>query len=734
MSKQFRTWFGLRSKLLLLSAFLLVIPWLGYQYILEMEGYLSRGQQQVVLGNARALATALSERPELFNASTFSRTTDGKDLYVYPVFYPLVIDDGSLLDWRDYQQYEQYVRESSDTPYSQNRFTSFRNGETGDPLNYRLMLGEYNRMLYVYVRAEDRYPVLRQRDSVRLDRSDALQLSLVSPDGVFERYMIAPFENEFLYVYHTGSDINDVSAYEHEARITGRFQLTPEGYEYEFRLPLEMLGDKLGLALFDVDDASTRSLAAIVATSGVNRVNELGVLRRPTPELDRIVAGMGHTNSRVRIVDRTQRVLLSTGDIETATGLEVGDESAATEQGVWYWIRENLLHALYYRVLTQPSNHFMDTLYEQGTVEGDQVIAALQGTPLAGYSSLDDGETRLLEAAWPILVDGQVLGAVVVDQNMNGIRTFRNQALETLFDTLLGILLLMAGALFVFASSLSSRIRQLRNQAERVMDEQGRLSNTIVPSRRNDEIGDLSRSFANLVERLSQYTQYLENMSSRLSHELRTPVTVVRSSLENLRLVSDDKEAEVYIQRAEEGISRLNLILTNMSEAARMEQILQNSDKEVFRLDKVVQACVAECRQIYPGTPFIADFSAVTISGTPEYIAQMLDKIVANAVDFSSAGTPVRIVCKVDTGEAVISVSNQGPYLEAHMKDRIFEAMVSVRPNGRNKVPHLGMGLHIARMITEYHGGYLYADNLIGEEGVIVVIRLPLVKPSANHT
>jgi two-component system sensor histidine kinase ChvG len=313
---------------------------------------------------------------------------------------------------------------------------------------------------------------------------------------------------------------------------------------------------------------------------------------------------------------------------------------------------------------------------------------------------------------------------------MNGIRTFRNQALETLFDTMLGILLLTATALFLFATSLSTRIRSLRNQAERIIDEQGRLSNTIEASRSNDEIGDLSRSFSNIVERLSQYTHYLENMSSRLSHELRTPVTVVRSSLENLRFIREDAESEVYIQRAEEGISRLNLILTNMSEAARLEQILQNSDKEATELNKVIEACVAEYRQIYPGTTFVTDISSkpVMIIGTAEYIAQLMDKVVANAVEFSVPGKPIRVTCKEDTGEAVVSVSNFGPYLEPHMKDRIFDSMVSIRPEGKKKVPHLGMGLHIARMITHYHGGHIYADNLIEEEGVIVVVSLPLMK------
>jgi two-component system sensor histidine kinase ChvG len=727
MSKQFRTIFGLRSKLLLMSAFLLVLPWLGYRYILEMEQYLSRGQQQVVLGTARALATALSERPELFNTNSYSRAREGTDLYVFPVFYPLATDDNSLMDWRDYQQHEQLYAEQSRSPNPANAYSSFRTGRTeGDPLSFRLMLGESNRALYAYLRVEDQYLVLRDPNSLRLDRSDALHLAFVTSDGIFQRYVVAPYEDEEIYAYQVGSELDEIGAYQHEPAITGNFRRTPEGYEYEVRLPLELVGAKLGLAIYDVDDPAGRAVDAIVSTSGLNGALDLGSLRRPTPEIDRIVAGMGHNSSRVRVIDRGQRVLLSSGDIKSATGLILADQEP--RRGPWVWVKQHVLRGVYDRLLRQPTDDFVDDLYEEGTLEGDNVISALTGQPRADFRTLDNGVTRILEAAWPIVVNQDVLGAVVVDQNMNGIRTFRNQALETLFDTMLGILLLTVGALFVFATSLSTRIRSLRNQAERIIDPSGRFTNTIVPSRSTDEIGDLSRSFANIVERLGQYTHYLENMSSRLSHELRTPVTVVRSSLENLRLITSDKEADVYLQRAEEGIARLNLILTNMSEAARLEQILQSSEKEETELNKVVEACVAEYRQIYPGQEFKTSISKapVCIMGTPEYIAQLMDKVVANAVDFSEPGKPIAITCREDSGEAVISISNNGPYLPDGMKDRMFDSMISVRPERMKKVPHLGMGLHIARMIAEYHGGYIYAENLIGEPGVIVVVRLPL--------
>lgn len=721
--------FGIRTKLVFASSFLLIIPWLGYLYILEMEEYLSRAQEQTVLGTARALAAALSERPELFNDSSYSRATEGRDLYVYPVFYPLAIDDGNILDWRDYQQYEQHYQEGSDSPNPANQFSSFRNSAlSGDPLSFRLMLGEYNRSLYAYLRVIDENVVLRNRESLRIDRSDNLRLALINKEGVFENYVIAPYEDEFIYPYRIDGDISDISSLQYEPRITGRWNQTPEGYEVELRLPLEMLGDRLALSIFDIDDVEERRLAAIVSTSSINSPQLLGTLRRPTPEIDRIVAGMGQSNSRVQVVDRSQRILLSEGDIQSATGLVLEDDQEE-KQGLWTELKNTLLRPLYNQVLSQPINNFVDELYQEGTVEGEHIISALSGVPNTNFRTLENGETRILEAAFPIMANGQVLGVVVVDQNMNGIRTFRNQALESLFDTMLGIMLLVITVLFLFASGLSTRIRSLRNQAEQIIDDSGRIHNTITPSRSNDEIGDLSRSFSNILDRLTQYTHYLENMSSRLSHELRTPVTVVRSSLENLRMAGDEKESETYIQRAEEGIARLNLILTNMSEASRMEQILKTSDKEIFDLAKVIAACSEGYTQIYPHIKFNLNITnkPVMINGSADYIVQLMDKLIANAVEFSYEGKPVQIKCNSEDNEALISVANSGPYLAEEMKDRIFDSMVSVRPESKKRQPHLGMGLHIARMISEYHEGYIYADNLLEEEGVIVVLRIPLV-------
>lgn len=724
MKLTFKNPFGIRFKLVFLSSFLLVIPWLGYQYILEMEEILRRGQEQTALGTAQAVATALNERPELFNEGSYSPARRSEDLYVYPIFSPLSLIDGSVVDWREYQQYEVgYDRRD----YLRTSLNPARVYEKDDSLKFRNMVGEYNGFLYAYFKVDDDHVVYRDPEAISVHRSDFLQISMLSKEGSdINRYVIAPYEPDTIYPYSVREDYSEPR---YEERIIGQWYETDSGYAVELRIPMDMLGERLGFAVFDVDDAESRTIGTVVATYRADDTERLGSLRLPTPEIDRIVAGMGHNNSRIQVVDRTGRVLLTVGDIQSATGMQLvtslGDEEI---NKYWLYVQDRILNPLYYQILSKPTNDFIDELYSDVSRAGQHIDSALQSRPNTQFRTLADTQTRLLEAAHPILANGEVMGAVVVDQNMNGLRTFRNQALEQLFNTILAVMLLVTLGLFFFASRISSRIRGLRNQAEGIIDDSGRVQNTIIASSNSDEIGDLSRSFSNIVERLTQYTSYLENMSSRLSHELRTPVTVVRSSLENLGMQENSPGSAIYLERAEEGINRLNLILTNMSEATRLEQMLQTSEKEKIDLNRVIHGCVEGYKLAYPDSKFELDVPnySIHINGVPEYIAQLLDKLIANAVEFSYADQPVIVYCHTLRDHAVVKVSNAGPFLPEEMKDRLFESMISVRPQEKQQQPHLGMGLHIARLIADYHGGQIRAENRSDVEGVVITLIMPL--------
>jgi two-component system sensor histidine kinase ChvG len=204
---------------------------------------------------------------------------------------------------------------------------------------------------------------------------------------------------------------------------------------------------------------------------------------------------------------------------------------------------------------------------------------------------------------------------------------------------------------------------------------------------------------------------------------------VVRSSLENLKLApgAAGREATTYIERAEEGLQRLNRILQRMTEASRLEASLRTAERERYDLAPVVGGCVEGYRVAYPSALFTLALPErrMDVEGSPDLAAQLLDKLVENAVDFSPAGEPIRLALEEAGGDALLTVRNRGPALPEAMRGRLFDSMISVREARATTTPHLGIGLYVARLIAEFHGGSIAAADL-PDGGVELAIRLPL--------
>jgi len=198
----------------------------------------------------------------------------------------------------------------------------------------------------------------------------------------------------------------------------------------------------------------------------------------------------------------------------------------------------------------------------------------------------------------------------------------------------------------------------------------------------------------------------------------------VRSSLENLRLQPLPAEAGVYLGRANEGLKRLDTILTRMTEATRLESVVRSQPRERFDAREVVRGCV----YAYPQQRFDVDVppEPVWLLGAPDLYAQMLDKLVANAVDFATGEEPIRVRLEPRSGEALLTVSNRGPRLPESMAGKLFDSMVSVRSGSSGGEPHLGLGLYIVRLIAEFHGGRAEALDREDGSGVVLRVRCPL--------
>ena len=142
----------------------------------------------------------------------------------------------------------------------------------------------------------------------------------------------------------------------------------------------------------------------------------------------------------------------------------------------------------------------------------------------------------------------------------------------------------------------------------------------------------------------------------------------------------------------------------------------------------VVAGCVDGYRQAYPDASiaFAKVQGELTASGAPDLIAQMLDKLVANAVEFGKGGR-VDIRLERDDHEALLSVSNEGPPLPDTLADHLFDSMVSVRSGFDAGEPHLGLGLYIVRLIAQFHGGSAQAANRPDGKGVVICVAVPVL-------
>jgi dedicated sortase system histidine kinase len=458
-----------------------------------------------------------------------------------------------------------------------------------------------------------------------------------------------------------------------------------------------------------------------------------------SPEIEQIVQGLSRANGRIWVIDRDLVVLARAGSVNRAPLPD--DVPSGAIARLFDAIEQLALHPLYARLLTQPTDDFRDLAAARGPLRGRDVEGALAGILTTDRRTTPDGRAVIVSAAQPIWVGDAVRGAVVVEETTNAVLAERNRAFERLFNIVLGVLLVSSLALTLFASRLSGRIRRLRDDAERAIDAQGRartpLASADFASREaGDEIGDLARSFGSALSRVAQYAAYQEAMAGRLAHELRTPIAVVKSSLENLHDASLPGESRVYIDRARSGLARLSAILTRMTEATRLEAALRDAERERFDVAAVVSGCIEGYRLAYPDVPiaYVPPLQSLPVEGAPDLCAQMLDKLVANAVEFRTGGA-VEVALAPDAGVAQLSVSDQGPPLPAEMAGRLFDSMVSMRaPDARKsttEAPHLGLGLYIVRLIAEFHGGRADAADRPDGQGVVVTVTLPLQQPAA---
>lgn len=474
----------------------------------------------------------------------------------------------------------------------------------------------------------------------------------------------------------------------------------------------------------DEEALERRKILALFSSSDPETVAGLGGAYVPSEEIERILELVARSASRIWVVDTQSRVRGLSGSLKyqavPAANRDAGNSG--------------VIARIFRRWVELPAANAKDDAANTSKAVTAQVDRALIGMPTAYWRYTQDKRGVILSAAQPIWVSDNIVGAVVVEETTGAIQMLKLNALENLLIITLIVFVAGFATLLIFASRLAARVRRLGQEAETAIDAQGRIRGDIKGSDARDEIGDLSRSLSAVVRRLKDYNAYLESMAGRLSHELRTPVAVVRSSLDNLKFHVSADNAQVYIERADDGVRRLSMLISRLSEATQLERFLQDAERESFDLGKVVKGCVEGYRAAYPDQIFDLQIRAgeLKIEGAPDAIAQLLDKLVANAMEFRAPGTSIDIALHKRGRQAVLGVSNTGAPLPPGLASTLFSSMVSVRPEEQRskegRVGHLGLGLYIVRLVAEFHGGEARAENRPGNSGVTVSVVLPLAE------
>lgn len=671
----------LKRQLLVACLLMLLIPWAGLQFVLELDQALRQQAASQLERQANRLAGLIQRQPE---ARFPLHQSASRTLYADALNRPLYLD-GYGDDWPTWN-------EETDSAYT-------RPVTITEPVQWQAAVDQQSLYLLIRVRqAPGRYfdPGQPQQPYAHL------RLYLTIDGEQHTREIRTPAPGPVVAESRDAQGSNDV-------RVTGVWQATGQGYQVELRMPRPALNTPVGFEVWHPDSGKASGYT-VLGNTGYDANKQLPHLLHPITALETQLQPLLAAGQRAL-------VLHDGGWVLADSSTPVPDsETDFDKLGPWQIVEQialNGLRAVLRRFQPEPtalpenaSRYALNTMPKQGLVRhGDNESALVFRTTLQSPNATP--VTLVLEQSLKdiLALSGDTLGRVIV---------------RSAFFVGLLVLILLG-----YASWLSWRIAKLQRSVAASFDGDGRLVQRMPESTAQDELGELSRQFSHLVDNLQGYTDYLESFARRLSHELKTPVAVVRSSLENLKHDAPNVADSPYIARAYQATDRLSRILQGMSEAARLEKSFDQVEPETFDLADVASQATAAYQSLDPEHTirYAGPASGCMMSGSPELIVQLLDKLVDNARDFTPEKGLIEVRLEDQGAHWRLRVYNAGQPLPDHLASEIFNPFVSLREGPQEG--HLGQGLQIVRLITAYHRGQVHARNVENPAGVVFDVMLP---------
>ena len=423
------------------------------------------------------------------------------------------------------------------------------------------------------------------------------------------------------------------------------------------------------------------------------------------------------------------RLYFANGRLALDTGADRVQEAELPALDRWSQFKESLLRFYDGLMGVRPFAHL--PRYLEGGGDGriyQEVNSALSGK-MASAQRVDEQNRLVLSVAAPVESFRTIYGVLLLSTEGGDIDDILRQERFPLIGVCLVAFAVMVLSSAYLAGTIAEPVRRLAAAADRVR--QGLAGRDAIPRLpdRNDEIGDLAVSLREMTAALYDRIGAIERFAADVAHELKNPLTSLASAIEMLVRAPDDAARQKLMALARADVKRIDRLITDISDASRLDAELSRDARAPIELSHLLKTVV----EIYHVTEISRGLSVnladelpagVRVLGNDERLGQVFRNLIDNAISFSPEQGVVTVTARLKTHAAEVTVDDQGPGIPPDNLESIFERFYTERPAahfGKNS----GLGLSIARQITQNAGGRIWAENL--ESGARFVVELPVL-------
>jgi two-component system sensor histidine kinase ChvG len=348
----------------------------------------------------------------------------------------------------------------------------------------------------------------------------------------------------------------------------------------------------------------------------------------------------------------------------------------------------------------------------------DLVDAAVSGGPQV--RAAESGGDTVLRAAAPVMRGATPVGAVVLVDGSGDVARISAAERERVLQMFLIATLISVGLSLVLASTISNPLADLAAAAEigrernRGRSGGGRIR---IPdlTARPDEIGRLSGALRGMVGALYSRIESNEQFAADVAHEIKNPLASLRSAVGTMRIAKRDDQRERLLEVIEHDVRRLDRLVSDISNASRLDSELVKEAQEPFDLVALLSSLAQYLSEEAgrKGVDFITDFPSapVVVTGLEPRLAQVFVNLITNAISFCEEGDAIRLWARRRANRVLVVVEDTGPGIPEEALEKIFQRFYSQRPEG-DFGNNSGLGLAISKQIVEAHDGVIWAENI----------------------